>query len=177
MSISKKENDVDLSEMRETLGQIMASFTYIYDPYAIIKEIDIIMSFESAMLDFRHEWGVERWGPIGIEVDIPVRIRSPGYSLITANHGEPHEKNKVRVKSYRELFKILRFWWEAAVNNWNSQTGNWKESIIICSRLRSDLMRIALKEGLVSLRTNMYSISAREPLPQPSDEFFEPSQI
>jgi len=171
MDIEKKE--IDISEMRESLGTIMASFTYIYDPYAIIKEIDIIMSFESAMLDVKGRWmDTTIWGNEGILVDTPqIGRRSGDYLTATNKPGDPNIR-QVRVKDYSSLFNIFRWWWEAAVNVWNSQVGNWKESIIICSKLRSDLMRIALKEGLVSLSTSMYSISARQPTTKPDEEFF-----
>ena len=76
--------------------------------------------------------------------------------MVNGSNNKPKGKDesyiiKRRVHNYKELFDVERWWWEAAVDSWNSQTGNWKDSIIICSRLRSDLMRIALKEQLVAL--------------------------
>lgn len=173
MAIAEKE--MDISEMKESLGTIMASFTYIYDPYAIIKEIDIIMSFESAMLDVKGKWSELQWGTEGILVDTPNMGKRGGDYLIvsTSKPTEASQIKKVRVKNYKELFGIFRWWWESAVDAWNSQTGNWKDSIIICSKLRSDLMRIALKEGLVSLTSSMYTIQMRgAPAPQ-GGEFFD----
>jgi len=170
-----EKKDVDLSELRETLGTIMGSFTYIYDPYAMIKEIDIIMSFESAMLDFKQRWKKKTWGDRGILVDLPQPRKKIDIVTGTAiRKYQEKETQTARVYTYEQLFKIFRAWWESAVDAWNSQTGNWKKSIIICSRLRSDLMRIALKEQLVSLSGHMYSLSVREPLPQPQrdNEFF-----
>jgi hypothetical protein len=165
MAAEKKESDI--SEMKESLGTIMATFTYIYDPYAIIKEIDIIMSFESAMLDFGNRWTEPIWGPEGILTDIPnMGKRAP------INRPTEKQAQQRRVKNYKELFETFRMWWTVAVSVFNSQTGNWKDSIIICSKLRADLMRIAVKEGLVSLSGSMYSISLRQTSNQPDEEFF-----
>jgi hypothetical protein len=169
------EKEMDVSEMKESLGTIMASFTYIYDPYAIIKEIDIIMSFESAMLDVQGKWLTEQWGPNGIMTDIPQMRRSADFLIVSTNKPpEPGQQiRKRKCKNYKELFETFRYWWESAVDAWNSQTGNWKDSIIICSKLRADLMRIALKEGLVSLTSSMYTIQMRgAPAPQ-GGEFFD----
>jgi len=170
MAIAEKE--MDISEMKESLGTIMASFTYIYDPYAIIKEIDIIMSFESAMLDVKGRWMEPIWGADGILTDIPQMGRRSGDFLTSPTRPMKQEVQKRRVKNYKELFDIFRWWWESAVDAWNSSTGNWKDSIIICSKLRADLMRIALKEGLVSLTSSMYTIQMRG-TPAPQGEFFD----
>jgi len=166
--------EMDISEMRESLGTIMASFTYIYDPYAIIKEIDIILSFESAMLDVQGRWNENIW-PEGIEVTVPPKRNTSDW-FMSSNTNIPVKTDtklvKRKVHNYKELFDVERWWWESAVDSWNSQTGNWKDSIIICSRLRSDLMRIALKEQLVSLTSSMYSIQMRG-TPVAADEFFD----
>jgi len=169
-----EQRDMDISEMRESLGTIMASFTYIYDPYAIIKEIDIIMSFESAMLDVQGKWKEPIWGDAGIEVTMPPKRNNHDFMITNNNKPKPTDSMiiKRRVMNYKELFDVLRWWWESAVDSWNSQTGNWKDSIIICSRLRSDLMRIALKEQLVSLTSSMYSIQLRG-APEATGEFFD----
>jgi hypothetical protein len=172
MAIEQK--DMDISEMKESLGTIMASFTYIYDPYAIIKEIDIIMSFESAMLDVKGEWTKQRWPSTnGIEVDTPSMGNRMGDYLLPTPKQQVTKRKKVKVTNYRELFGVFRWWWESAVDSWNSQTGNWKDSIIICSKLRSDLMRIALKEGLVSLTSSMYTIQMRGAQAPAGGEFFD----
>ena len=170
MAIAEKE--MEISEMKESLGTIMASFTYIYDPYAIIKEIDIIMSFESAMLDVKGKWTEPQWGPEGIMTDTPHMGRRSGDFLTPTPRPIKQEITKRRVRNYKELFEIFRWWWESAVDAWNSSTGNWKDSIIICSKLRSDLMRIALKEGLVSLTSSMYTIQMRG-AQAPQGEFFD----
>jgi hypothetical protein len=171
---AEDKQDIDLSEIKESLGTIMASFTYIYDPYAIIKEIDIIMSFEASLLDVSGNWTKPRWGEYGITVDIPqprkTIDRMTGTSILM--HSDEKKIQTVVVKNYKELFDAFRMWWESAVDAWNSQTGNWKQSIIICSKLRSDLFRIALKERLVSLRTGMYSIQMRSATAPPNEEFF-----
>jgi hypothetical protein len=172
-----EQEKLDISEMRESLGVIMSSFTYIFEPYAIIKEIDIIMSFEAAMLDVQGRWTNQTWGLEGIEVSLPPR-RNTGDWFMSSNTNIPVKPDtkvlKRKVKNYKELFDVLRWWWESAVDSWNSQTGNWKDSIIICSRLRSDLMRIALKEGLVALSSSMYSIQMRG-APAAAEEFFDSS--
>jgi hypothetical protein len=173
MTLEKRE--MDISEMRESLGTIMASFTYIWDPYAIIKEIDIIMSFESAMLDVQGRWSIPIWGNDGIEVTLPPKRANTDWFAGGNNMPKKptvEKSTKRRVKTYKELFDVERWWWESAVDSWNSQTGNWKDSIIICSRLRSDLMRIALKEQLVSLTSSMYAIQLRG-APDATGEFFD----
>lgn len=171
-----EQKEMDISEMRESLGVIMSSFTYIFEPYAIIKEIDIILSFESAMLDSQNRWNKPIWGDEGIEVTLPPRRNT--YDWFTSSTSKPLKlESKVikrKVRTYKELFDVLRWWWESAVDSWNSQTGNWKDSIIICSRLRSDLMRIALKEQLVALTSSMYSIQMRG-APEATGEFFDSS--
>jgi hypothetical protein len=167
--------EMDLGEMRESLGTILASFVYIYDPYAALKEIDIVMSFEAAMLDVQNRWVEPMWGADGIEVTLPPRRNNNDWFMSSNTNIPKKESTKVikrRVHNYKELFDVLRWWWESAVDSWNSQTGNWKDSIIICSRLRSDLMRIAVKEGLVSLSSSMYSIQMRG-APAVADEFFD----
>lgn len=160
--------------MRESLGTIMASFTYIYDSYAIIKEIDIIMSFESAMLDVQGKWMADQWGKDGIWVAVPLPKKPSDYitPIPRPQQQIPEQERKRVVRNYKELFDVFRGWWEIAVSGWNSTTGSWKDSIIICSKLRADLMRIALKEGLVSLTSSMYTINIPD-LPQPiGDQFF-----
>jgi hypothetical protein len=173
MTIESRE--MDISEMRESLGTIMASFTYIYDPYAIIKEIDIIMSFESAMLDVQGRWTIPQWGDAGIEVTIPPRRKESDWFVGATNIKKPDANKPIKkiVRNYKELFDVLRWWWESAVDSWNSQTGNWKDSIIICSRLRSDLMRIALKEQLVSLTSSMYALQIHGAPDTQGDQFFD----
>lgn len=173
MTIEQRE--MDISEMRESLGTIMASFTYIYDPYAIIKEIDIIMSFESSMLDVQGKWTTPQWGERGIEVTVPPKRKEADWFM---NANNPRRKDETKqtkriVRNYKELFDVLRWWWESAVDSWNSQTGNWKDSIIICSRLRSDLMRIALKEQLVALTSSMYAIQLHNAPNVEGDQFFD----
>jgi hypothetical protein len=168
--------EMDLGEMRESLGTILASFVYIYDPYAALKEIDIVMSFEAAMLDVQDRWTSPMWTDTdGIEVTMPPKRNNQDW-FMSSNTNIPVKNDpkitKKRVRSYKELFDVLRWWWESAVDSWNSQTGNWKDSIIICSRLRSDLMRIAVKEGLVALSSSMYSIQMRG-APAAADEFFD----
>ena len=86
-----EQREMDISEMRESLGMIMASFTYIYDPYAIIKEIDIIMSFESAMLDVQGRWLTTQpsWGPQGMEVTMPPKRNTHEWLMdLTTNRKE-----------------------------------------------------------------------------------------
>jgi len=169
--------EMDLGEMRESLGTILGSFVYLYDPYSNLKEIDIVMSFEAAMLDVQGRWSEQMWGQDGIEVTMPPRRNSNDW-FMSSNTNIPIKTDvkvtKRRVKTYKELFDVLRWWWESAVDSWNSQTGNWKDSVIICSRLRSDLMRIAVKEGLVSLSSSMYSIQMRG-APAAAEEFFDGS--
>ena len=104
--------EMDISEMRESLGTIMASFTYIYDPYAIIKEIDIILSFESAMLDVQGRWNETIW-PDGIEVTLPPK-RNTGDWFMSSNTNIPVKTDtklvKRKVHNYKELFDVERWW-------------------------------------------------------------------
>lgn len=179
-----EQKEIDISEIRESLGTIIASFTYIYDPYAIIKEIDIIMSFEAAMLDVQGLWTEKQWGEEGIFVMLPPPRTDPFKAFTSGSYPDTNnpaiknrmqeEKNRKRnIKNYKQLFDVFRLWWERAVESWNSQTGNWKDSIIICSNLRSHLMRIALKEQLVALSSSMYTIQLNTKPSAPKDEMFD----
>jgi hypothetical protein len=164
------EKEIDISEMRESLGTIMASFTYIYDPYAIIKEIDIIMSFESAMLKVKDKWRSEKWGPKGTTMPLPPSIRR---DKDTGAHMKVTNMTKT-VKNYKEMFDVMRGWWNSAVEAWNSQTGNWKDSIMICSQLREWLFGIALEEQLVALSSQMYTLQINQvPQQLPGDRMFD----
>lgn len=40
----------DLNELREVLGTILASYTYMLDSYARVEEVNLMISFEWAML-------------------------------------------------------------------------------------------------------------------------------
>jgi len=167
-------NQVNLSEIKDSLGTLICSFIFQVDPYALIKEIDIIMSFESAMLDVMGKWKENQWGEHGIRVDIPEPRKTVDLMTGTAIHLYPNEKNTKTtiVKNYSDLFCVFRLWWTTSVDAWNSQTGDWKKSIIICSKLRSDLLRIALKEKLISLNGGIYTIQMRgTPVPE-GTEFF-----
>jgi hypothetical protein len=61
--------------------------------------------------------------------------------------------------TYRDLLKEFRSQWKNAVNAYNAVTGAWKDSTILCSELMDNLMRIAVKEGLLSVSREMYNIS------------------
>jgi hypothetical protein len=161
VNLTSAPKEIDISEIRESLGAIMASFVYVYDPYAAIKEIDITMSFETAMLDVLGRWEEFRWGKEGIWVQLPPERHKGDNALIDTKPSERMVSVRKRVRNYKELFAVFRAWWESSVESWNSQTGNWKDSIIICSNLRAHLMRIALKEQLVSLSSSMYTIQLK----------------
>jgi hypothetical protein len=119
------EGGIDLSELREALGTIVASYTYFTDPFSAIKETDIMIRYESAMLD-----AVGRF-------DLPA-------------DKEGH--------TYRELFTSFRSEWGKAVDQYSAM-GAWKDSLIKCSKLMDNLMRIAVKENLLSVSRDMYNIS------------------
>lgn len=166
--------EIDISEIRESLGAIMASFVYIYEPYGLLKEIDITMSFETAMLDVLGRWTDLHWGKDGIWVNLPPRRTPNAFIMMDIPKLSPQELTDLRrrVRTYKELFDVFRLWWESAVESYNSQTGDWKSSIIICSNLRAHLMRIALKEQLVSLSSSMYTINLQKSETPLGDAFF-----
>ncbi|MDD4052085.1 MAG: hypothetical protein PHR28_09335, partial [candidate division Zixibacteria bacterium] len=114
-----KTSNVDISELREALGTIIASYTYLYDPFSIIKETDIVIRYESAMLDAKGLWN----------------------------------------STYKEVFLKFRARWAIALQKYNQITGDWKDAWIICSRLLDSLMRIAVKEELISLSRDMFNLS------------------
>ena len=60
--------------------------------------------------------------------------------------------------TYRDLFAQMRAKWGKAVDTYNSM-GAWKDSLIACSVLMDNLMRIAVKENLLSVSRDMYNIS------------------
>lgn len=123
-----RQERADINDLREALGTIIASFTYVYDPFAIVKEVDILISYEIAMLD--------AIGKLDMIADKKANM------------------------TYRELFTNFRKEWKKAVDIYNQVTGNWKESIMICSGLRDNLFRIAVKERLITITKDMYNISS-----------------
>jgi len=46
----EEEKGSDLNELREVLGTILASYTYMLDSYARVEEVNLMISFEWAML-------------------------------------------------------------------------------------------------------------------------------
>ena len=120
-------SNVDISELREALGTIIASYTYLYDPFSIIKETDIVIRYESAMLDAKGEWD-----------------------------------------AYKETFRKFRARWADALQKYNQITGDWKAAWIICSRLLDSLMRIAVKEELISLSRDMFNLSNVDVMKMPA---------
>lgn len=110
------------------MGTIVATYTYFFDPFAVIKETDIMIRYEAAMLDALGKFDT---------------IADP-----------------VSNKTYRKLFEDFREKWAKSVNKYNSVTGDWKDSMIDCGRLLDHLMRIAVKESLMSVSKEMYNFSA-----------------
>ena len=123
-----KTSNVDISELREALGTIIASYTYLYDPFSIIKETDIVIRYESAMLDAKGLWK----------------------------------------STYKEVFLKFRARWAIALQKYNQITGDWKDAWIICSRLLDSLMRIAVKEELISLSRDMFNLSNADVMKMPA---------
>jgi hypothetical protein len=114
--------------LREALGTIVATYTYFFDPFSDIKETNIMIRYEAAMLDAMGKFDT---------------IVDPGSN-----------------KTYRKLFEDFRTKWSMAVSKYNSVTGDWKDSMIDCSKLLDHLMRIAIKENLMSVSKEMYNFSA-----------------
>lgn len=121
------DQKVDISELREVLGTITASYTYFQDPFSTVKETDIMIRYEGAMLD-----AMGRFDEFA---------------------------DKDETVTYRKLLKNFRVQWAKAVSKYNSQTGDWKDSWIDCSEILDNLMRIAVKEGLISVSAGMYNLS------------------
>lgn len=132
-----KSSNVDISELREALGTIIASYTYLYDPFSIIKETDIVIRYETAMLDAKGRWN-----------------------------------------TYKETFGRFRKMWADALQKYNQITGDWKDAWIICSKVLDGLMRIAVKEELISLSRDMFNLSNTDTMKMPAGGGFGmPSEI
>jgi len=127
-------NKIDLTELREALGTIIASYTYLYDPYAILKECDIVIRYETAMLDAMGKWD---------STDINIRDKVTGKPM-----------------KYSDLLGSYRKQWASALDIYNQSTGDWKDSWIRCSEIMDNLMRIAVKEELVTLSKDMFNLSS-----------------
>lgn len=132
-----KSSSVDISELREALGTIIASYTYLYDPFAIIKETDIVIRYETAMLDAKGRWD-----------------------------------------TYKDTFARFRKMWADALQKYNQITGDWKDAWIICSKVLDGLMRIAVKEELISLSRDMFNLSNTDTMKMPAGGGFGmPSEV
>lgn len=167
------ENSIDLNEMREALGTIMASFVYIYDTFAITKEIDITMSYEAAMLEKMEVWGVKKFD------NYYIKKPTEGFKVVMAEADNPQQEDVdkllkigyIKVESYRDYFFMVRQWWVFGLNAYNQNTGSWKDTIIICSALRERLMIIALRENLVALSSQMLRLGLPQaPPPAPAED-------
>lgn len=53
--MTKKENYVNIEDMKESLAQIVASYTYIADNLGYLKETDVVMRFTLSMLDAQNK--------------------------------------------------------------------------------------------------------------------------
>jgi len=115
----------DISELREALSTIIAGYTYLSDPFAIVREADIMLQFITTMLDMENK------------LDLKTRDG----------------------KTYRQLLRDFRRRWSRALDKYNQITGDWKDAWVDCSEIIENLMRIAGKEGLISLKPELFNIS------------------
>lgn len=111
----------DISQLKDALGTIIATYTYMTEPISVLKETDLMIRYELAMLDALDK------------LDTPV----------------------TNDMTYRELFRLFRQEWYKAMNIYSANT-SWKDAFMLCSGLLDNLMRIAVKEGLVDLSTSYY---------------------
>lgn len=125
MSEPKASGGCDIGELQDTLGVIIASYAYIFDPWARVEEVNHMITFESAILE-----GLGRYN---------VKLDSNG-------------------TTYKHLFEGFRRKWKDAVEKYEMDHGGWKDSIKIVGELRDSLMRIAVKEGLITLSSDMFTI-------------------
>lgn len=123
----------DIGELQDTLGVIIASYTYLFDPWARVEEVNHMITYEGAILQ-----GLGRF-----------------------NDMSPDGKN-----TYRALFKHFRKEWTDAVELFEQDHGGWKDSLKIISKLRDNLLRIAVHEGLITLSSDMFTIQIPQ-MPQP----------
>lgn len=58
--------------------------------------------------------------------------------------------------------------WADALQKYNQITGDWKDAWIICSKVLDGLMRIAVKEELISLSRDMFNLSNTDTMKMPA---------
>lgn len=115
----------DIGELQDTLGVIIASYTYLFDPWARVEEVNHMITYEGAILQGQGKF----------------------------DNMSPDNKN-----SYRTIFKVFRIKWSRAVELFEQDHGGWKDSLKIIAKLRDDLLRIAVNEGLITLSSDMFTI-------------------
>lgn len=122
-------NSTDIGELQDTLGVIIASYTYLFDPWARVEEVNHMITFELAILK-----GLGKLNTIS-----DVRVNG-------------------KFVTYRLLFKFFRNRWQRAVEKYNPDIGGWKDALKDVAELRDGLMEIAVKEGLISLSSDMFTL-------------------
>lgn len=115
----------DIGELQDTLGVIIASYTYLFDPWARVEEVNHMITYEGAILQ-----GLGRFDNLS-----------------------PDGKY-----TYRQVFTVFRIKWSNAVEQFEQDHGGWKDSLKIIAKLRDDLLRIAVTEGLITLSSDMFTI-------------------
>jgi hypothetical protein len=115
----------DIGELQDTLGVIIASYAYIFEPWSRVEEVNHMITFESAIL--------EGLGRFNVDLD-------------------------GKGTTYKKIFAGFRHQWKQAVEKYEPEHGGWKDSSKIASELRDSLMRIAVKEGLITLSSEMFTI-------------------
>lgn len=118
----------DIGELQDTLGVIIASYTYLFDPWARVEEVNHMITYEGAILQGLGKFNKK------ISLDSKTEI------------------------TYRELFAHFRKRWQKAVEMFEQDHGGWKDSLKIISELRDHLLRIAVNEGLITLSSDMFTI-------------------
>jgi len=115
----------DIGELQDTLGVIIASYTYLFDPWARVEEVNHMITYEGAILQ----------------------------GLGKFDNMSPDGKN-----TYRQVFSVFRLKWSNAVEQFEQDHGGWKDSLKVIAKLRDDLLRIAVTEGLITLSSDMFTI-------------------
>jgi len=126
--LEKKATATDVDMLRDSLGYLIAAATDAREVYDIIRSIDKIISYEKAMLKLLGRYQLYEYVFDGKYNSVERRkIGGMRNSLINA----------------RNICQIA--------------TGDWKDSMAICSNLFDDLLNIAVIEGLITLNNTMFN--------------------
>lgn len=124
--MTKDKKEPNLKDMKDSLGMIISSYTYIADNLGYLKETDVVMRFVIAMLDAQ--------GKLDIVLD-------------------------KKGNTYRKIFKNLRKKWAYSIHLWNANSGEWRDSWVACAEVLDVVIRIAVKEELLSVKSEQFNLT------------------